>query len=83
MQEAGFRGWLLTLAIFQGFLLFRQGMMVVQIAREFVSGVPGFLPVAPFSVLYGGRLVINGLFLALVGRWPCVAAPSSVGANLR
>ena len=66
MQKVGFGGWLLVLAIFQGLLLFRYGVMVGQIASQFVSGVPGFLAVTPFSVLYGGRLVINGLFLALV-----------------
>jgi len=65
MPAAGFRGWLLTLAIFQGLLLIRQGATVVQITRDFVSGVE-VLAVAPFSVLYGGRLAINSLFLALV-----------------
>ena len=67
MVEAGFKGWLLVLAIFQGLLLLRQGGSVVVVARDFVSGVSlPFLEVAPFSALYGGRLVINGLFLALV-----------------
>jgi hypothetical protein len=67
MHESGFRGWLLVLAIFQVLLLFRQGTLVLRIARDFVSGVSGeFSSLAPFSVLYGGRLVVNGLFLALV-----------------
>jgi hypothetical protein len=61
----GFRGWLLVLAVFQLLLALRQLVLLEQIVRSFVAGVP-VAGIGPYSVLYGGRLALNAAFMILI-----------------
>lgn len=61
----GFKGWLLVLAVFQFLLAVRQVVLLQQIIRSFVAGTPA-VGIPPHSLLYGGRLALNGAFMALL-----------------
>jgi hypothetical protein len=61
----GFKGWLLVLAIFQFLLLARALALLVGIGQVFFSGFPA-ADIGRFSILYGGRLVLNAAFVSIV-----------------
>lgn len=63
--ESGFGGWLLVFSIFLWVLLGREAMALLRIAEGFAEGV-GALQLQPYSIVYGGRLAINGGFVGLL-----------------
>lgn len=63
--ELGFGGWLLVFAIFLWALFSREALALLKIAEGFVHGVDA-LQLQPYSIVYGGRLVINGGFVVLL-----------------
>ena len=65
MTSAGFRGWLLVLAIFQILLLCREAVLLLGVAHIFIAGQPA-AGIGAFSLVYGGRLALNLAFLALL-----------------
>lgn len=63
--EPGFGGWLLVFSIFLWVLLGREAMALLKIAEGFADGV-GALQLQPYSIVYGGRLLLNGGFVGLL-----------------
>jgi hypothetical protein len=61
----GFKGWLLVLAAFQCLLLLRESIMLAHIGTDYVRGTPT-AEVAPFSILYLGRILIYGAFIVVL-----------------
>lgn len=63
--ESGFGGWLLVFAVFLWALLSREVLALLRIAEGFGQGVDA-LQLQPYSIVYGGRLLINGGFVVLL-----------------
>jgi len=63
--ESGLGGWLLVFSIFLWALMGREALALLKIAEGFTQGVDA-LQLRPYSIVYGGRLAINGGFVGLL-----------------